>query len=361
MSKLTKSERIKIPFHVHPYKFEEGLHAVEKADKDGKKRRYLKGITSGLKFDGHGERMTKACVQKMENQARTGSILAYEGQHGVTFTDDLGKLVESEITPTGEWITTYRLYDEMDGFEPGSRTLERADKLWRQVNGLHPYVDEEGNPRPLQKGFSIEGYIPEGGILEMSESGQRVINDVDLDGVLITPRPAYTDSVITAIYKALDELTPQKKITISENIRGKFINKIEDENRKQSYYSKRYKLEDALNETIEEIMSHEVQVRDRLNLLFDEYKQMMIELLVGHVGVFIRPKDQPDIPEEGAVDVAKMQRMRLLKSIEGQLKGFLDVKSEIYKSKQSKEKRYVRRNKSRRSAECTSARGKTNN
>ena len=365
-ARLTKSEKKYIPFHIHPYKFEEGLHAVEKADKEGNKRRYLKGITSGLKNDGHGERMTKACIKNMEKQAKNGNILLYEGQHGFTYTEDLGKMVNSEITPMGEWITEYRLYDKDDGFELGSATLERADKLWRQVNGIHPYVDEEGNSRPLQKGFSIEGYIPEGGIVEMSESGQRVINAVDLDGVLVTPRPAYTDSAITAIYKALDKLTPQRRITISENIRGKFINKIEDENRKQSYYSKRYKLEDALNESIEEIISQSVQVRDKLNLLFDEYKIMMIELVIEHTGVFLRPADQQDIPDNsGEVDVAKMQRLRLLKSIQGQLKGFLDVKASRVKKTNNKEKYNGRTKKRRgtngRSSGSPSTRRKTDN
>ena len=59
-----EEKRIRIPFHIHPYKFEQGLHAVEKADTSngGVKRRYLVGITSGMKIDGHGERMTKACI-----------------------------------------------------------------------------------------------------------------------------------------------------------------------------------------------------------------------------------------------------------------------------------------------------------
>jgi len=343
MDKTLNEKRIHIPFHLHPYKFEEGLHAVEKADSSGNKRRYLYGFSSGMKVDGHGERMTKECVEHMHQQAKSGSIPLFVGQHEVNHSDDIGILIDSSVTKNGEWVTTYRLYDELDGFKPGGQTLERADKLWRQVNGLPPYIDKEGNPKPLQKGFSVEGYIPEGGIVSMSGNGQRVISKVDLDGTLVTPRPSYKDSVITAVYKALDELTPQKRVDISQNIRGKFINKIEDENRKQNYYSKRFKLDDALNESIEDIMSRGIEVRDRLNLLFDEYKMMVIELLIDSAGVFTRPPDQPDIPDnQGEVDVAKMQRMRLFKSIEGQLMGFLDAKSRAYKSK-IKENKHARR------------------
>ena len=281
----------------------------------------------------------------MQTQANAGEILLYEGQHGVDYTNDIGRLVKSEITPTGEWITTYRLYDENDGFEQGSQTLEKADKLWRQVNGLPPYE------KPMQKGFSIEGYIPDGGILQMSDTGQRVIDSVDLDGVIVTPRPSYKDSAMTAIYKALDELLPERRVRISENIRGKFINRINDEELKNSYYSKRYKLDDALNETIEEIMSHNTQVRDRLNLLFDEYKVMMIELIAEHQGVFVRPPDMQDVPDTGGeVDIAKMQRMNVLKNISGQLQGLIDMRKTVTKSnKETKHGRHGnKRIKSRR-------------
>lgn len=355
-----ESKRIPIPFHIHPYKFEEGLHAVEKSDDLGRRRRYLVGYSSGMKIDGHGERMTKSCIDYMQEQARKGSILLYEGQHGVTHSMDLGKLVNSSITPLGEWVTEYRLYDEGDGFAPGSLTLERADKLWKQVNGLPPYVDETGAPKPLQKGFSIEGYIPESGIIEMSDTGQRVIDKVDLDGVLVTPRPSYQDSVITAVYKALDELPPQKRISFTESIRGKFINKIEEEERKSNYYSQRYKLDDALNESIEDIVNRGGQLKDKLELLMREYSIMLIELIISSTDVFFRPEDQADLPDDyGSVDVAKAQRIQLLKNIQGQLTGYLETRLKSFKSK-IKEKNNVRYGQSRNSR-GRKPRRKTNN
>jgi len=334
-----EEKRIRIPFHIHPYKFEQGLHAVEKADTSngGVKRRYLVGITSGMKIDGHGERMTKACIDYMQEQAKSGSILLYEGQHGVTFTEDIGKLVDSEVTPTGEWITTYRLYDALDGFPEGSDKLNRADTLWKQVNGFPPYVDEKtGAPRPLQKGFSIEGYIPDNGILSVSETGQRVINRVLIDGSLVTPRPAYTDSVITAVYKALDELQPDRRNYVSDNIRGKFLRKIETEKQKDSYYQQRFKLEEALNDAIDEIMVNGVQSIDRLNILFDEYKAVVIPLIMQHGAIFYNPA-QPAQPQAGSVvhmSKAGRERLRVLKSIEGQLAVYLETrqKDQVKKS-----------------------------
>jgi hypothetical protein len=324
--------KVKISFHLQPYKFEENLHAVEKSDEQGIKHRYLRGLTSGMKVDGHGERMTKKCVDDMEMQARKGCVLLYEGQHGVTYTDDLGVLVESNVK-LGEWDTLYRLYDETDGFEPGGATLERADKLWKQVNGLPPYVDKQGNPAPKQKGFSIEGYIPDNGIIELSDDGKRVIDKVDLDGVLVTPRPSYKDSVITAVYKALDELPPDRVEGFNEHVRKSFMDRLDTDTNFQTYYNKRFKLDDALNESIQDIMERGTQIRDRLKLVFDQYSNLVIELLVEHAGVFKRPPDQPDIPEQGAVDVAKMQKINLLKNIEGQLSGFVHLKKTKPKKK----------------------------
>lgn len=331
---VSKAERIKIPFHIHPYEFEKGLHAVEKADSEGgKKRRYLKGFSSGMKVDGHGERMTKECIKNMQEQAKSGNILLYAGQHGVDHTDDVGKLVDSEISPTGDWITTYRLYDEDDGFAPDSKTLEKADKLWKQVNGLPPY------DKPMQKGFSVEGYIPDDGILVMDDTGARTINKVDLDGVLVTPRPSYKTSVISAIYKALDELEPEKKLSITETIRGQFMQSLEEEKKRESYYTKRYKLEDLLNDSIDLIMSKGLQVKERLNLLFDEYKQAMIQLLIDHEIVF-STGEKPDIPSnDGAVEVAKnMQLHRILKDVEGSLLAYVNIKKDllVQKAKQKK-------------------------
>lgn len=344
------SDRQKIQFHFEPFDntyiercgTEEQksaiaagskLHVVEKADNAGHKRRYLKGITSGIKTDGHGERMTKSCIDRMQVQANSGEILLYAGQHGVDHGEDLGRLVESTITPTGDWITLYRLYDEFDNVGPVK--LEKADTLWKQVNGLPPYE------KPLQKGFSIEGYIPESGIVEMSETGQRVIDAVDLDGVLVTPRPSYKSSFITAVYKALDELPPSRELIVSENIRGKLLNKIHDEQLKQSWYSKRFKLEDALNESIEEIVSQGIAVNNKLKLLFDSYSQIMIDLILEHNTVFVRPIDQPDIPDDtGAVEVAKANRARVLTNIRDLVKTYAEMK--VHKSVNKEKTRNVK-------------------
>lgn len=322
-----KDKRIRINFHIHPYRFEEKQHAVEKADSNNKKRRYLYGITSGMKVDGTGERMTANCIKNMQKQANSGEILLYEGQHGVTHTEDLGRLVESQITPMGDWVTTYRLYDENDDIGPVK--LERANTLWKQVNGLPPYE------KALQKGFSIEGFIPDGGIIHMSDTGQRTIDKVDLDGVLVTPRPAYEDSVLLAVCKALDILPEQKRETETERIKLTFSSLLEDDERERNFYTQSYKLEEMRDDLIEKIMTKGIQVKDRLEIVFDEYKNLMIQLLMDYKDIFSQiPADQPAI-DMGSVDIAKMktQRLKLWKHMNDLITQFYGVKKSIKRSK----------------------------
>ena len=310
------NKRIPIHFLMYPYLIQEGFHAVEKADSKGFKRRYLYGIASGMKEDGTGERMTKKAIQGMQEQANSGDILIYAGQHGVDHTDDIGKLVKAEITPGGDWVITNRLYDEQDGFSPGSKTLEKANKLWKQINGIQPYK------KPKQYGYSIEGFIPDGGILQMSDTGKRIIDNVELDGVLITPRPAYTPSVIQAVYKALDELPPKKAERIQKDLQRTFTDLLRSEEQQTNFYSKKYKMEEALQEIITEIMSSGDQTQDRLNLAFDEYKQMMIQLLMEHENMFRQPDDQAN-SELAPVAIAKAsleKREMLFKALHDQTK-----------------------------------------
>jgi hypothetical protein len=271
---VADNEKRKITLHFHPYKFENKLHAVEKQE-GGQKRRYLKGISSGIKTDGHQENLTMNCIQEFQRQAATGDILLYEGQHGVNFVDDIGKLVHSEITPEGDWLTEYRLYDSLDNMGPN--TLEKADKLWRQINGLPPYKT------PKQKGFSIEGEIPDGGILTISETGKRVMDNVVLDGVVVVPRPAYQDSVAQAVYKAMGLDTPQK---IRKNLTRNLQDAIDCEEKQEIYFKRRWQIDEALNEEIEKIMIEGLNPNEKLDLLFDEYKSLMIELVISSADYF---------------------------------------------------------------------------
>lgn len=265
---------IGISFHYHPYKIEDKEHVVEKADSTGTKRRYLRGVSSGIKQDGTEERMTADCIKSFSDQANSGQVLLYPDVHGIRSTEDIGILCHHEITPQQDWLTEYRLYDQMD-LDPNihANKLATIDTIWKQANGLPPYK------HPVQKGFSIEGNIPDGGLISYDEDNfgnvsRRVMNAVDLQGVVLVPRPAYEDSIAHAVYKALGEHGPWAV--------NKVVEKAFDEcrNNLSSYHTGRYKLEDALYKSIESIMSSTNADKERaLEYAFAVHKEQMMNLV----------------------------------------------------------------------------------
>jgi hypothetical protein len=289
MSETQAINKREIKFLFHPQDFEHQNHVIEKADSTGNKRRYLKGIASGSQVDGHGERITDRCIKSFMEQANSGDVLLYADRHGVAYTDDIGKLERSEISPVGDWACEFRLYDKYDNV--GASTLEKADKLWKQILGLPPYK------KPKQKGFSIEGYIPDEGILSMSTDGKRVIDQVLLDGVVCVPRPAYRTSVAQAIYKALDEIPPWN---IDKEVENTFKKIIATEEIQNSYYRKRVQYQDALEDQIDKIMTSEAMAdkEDILEKLFNEYAESMIELIMNSASIFDKSRTNSETESE---------------------------------------------------------------
>jgi hypothetical protein len=268
---------VRISFLFQPFEYEQSQHAVEKAMDGGKKRRYLRGITSGCQVDGHGEKITKDAISSFHDQANKGDILLYADKHGINYTEDIGKLTKSEVLSNGDWMTEYRLYDAEDGVGPS--TLEKADKAWKQIGGLPPYK------YPRQYGFSIEGFIPDDGILKMDVTGKRIINSVLLDGVVLVPRPAYQTSIAQSIYKALDEITPWN---LQKSFSSMFKGKLEADDILNAYYRRRYQYQDLLESEIDTLMSSNAvsDKKEALNNLFTEYKDVMIELILSSTSLF---------------------------------------------------------------------------
>lgn len=270
-----------IKFNFHPMGIDKGDHVVEKSDR-GMKRKYLRGIASGVVEDGHGEKMTANCIKSFGEQATGGDVLLYPDIHGIRGTEDIGILVDHDIDTRGNWIIENRLYDEGDDIDAAS--IEKACKLWKQMKGLPPYT------KPKQKGFSVEGYIPEdSGIVEMSDDGRRVIDNVILDGVVVVPRPAYQDSIAHAVYKALDEPAPwmhHKDLANAAKELG-------------GYFDGRYGVDDMLHKSIHEVMLSnlaEVEKRDRIDTIFDLHKDVMIEMVMKSKSLFNKGDSDQSLP-----------------------------------------------------------------
>lgn len=299
----------RIAFKFHPFDFENKNHSVEK-NEGGKQRRYLCGISSGIRPDHHGERMTEKCIKSFMDQANNGDILLYTDKHDVEFTGDIGILTKSEIKDNGDWYTEYRLYDEDDGVDTAS--LEKANKLWKQVNGIKPYT------KPKQKGFSIEGHVPEGGIVEMSSAGQRVLDNVELDGTVVVPRPAYKDSIAHSVYKALGMETPW---ILRSDFGKELQNRLMKDYHRDTFHKKQYQLEDALSNLIEEIMiTKDCNEREeRLQSAFKEYSNIMIPLIMENQLYFQSvDKAAKSMASPYSFD-AEAHKQQLFKSLQAQL------------------------------------------
>lgn len=309
----TSENQTKISFHYHPLDISHNNHFIEKSE-NGQQRRYLKGVASGIKTDQHGERMTEKCIKSFNNQANSGQILLYPDPHGIRSSDDIGKLTKAEIQPDGNWEIESRLYDnyDFDDSELHKGKLATIDTLWRQTTGQRPY------DKPIQKGFSVEGYIPPSGIIQMSNDGQRVIDDVLLDGVILVPRPAYQDGIANAVFKALGELPPWQELREHQNFDKNLREIVNTTETKHVYFKKKYELEDAFNNLVEGIMIDQKPNKEyRLATVFDDYKSLMISLLLKSKDVFQDEGSLQDMyeTEEGQSEEKKVAMLRIHKSL----------------------------------------------
>lgn len=246
----------------------DGNCSVEKEEGDGK-RRYLCGISSGPKVDGHGDRMSEACIRDFMEQIKSKDITLYVN-HGRDYTRDIGILTHAEITPSGDWYTEYRLYDDQDNVPEQDK--QEANKVWLQANGLAPYK------RARQFGFSIEGMIPDNGY-EASDTG-KIINKVDLDpGVSLVSKPAYTSSVATAIEKSFKA----KKDAITDILAA--------QEQVRDYYESKFKIQQAFDDAAEQIINSGASDEEKtqsLTELFDSLKDKLLPVLLS------RPADTTD-------------------------------------------------------------------
>lgn len=307
----------------HPYDFEHGQHAVEK-EEGGKKRKYLQGFSSGLDVDAHGECMTENAVKSFMAQANSGNMLLYSDVHGISASKDIGKLVKCEITQKGDWFTVFKLHDE-DDFDPQLHREKFAtiDSTWKQANGLPPY------DHPMQKGFSIEGFIPEeDGVIKMTPTGQRVINNVELDGVVLVPRPAYQTGIANAVFKSLGKIPPWVAKKVKKDIVTTIQQIINDKENKKNFATKKFELDSALEDAIVLTMKDPKGSKsDRLNIIFDEYKRALIDLLLSSQGLFEQEREQ----ENKKIIISKnMHIQRIYKHLQVKM---LLLKNEIIRIK----------------------------
>jgi hypothetical protein len=230
--------------------------------------------------------MTENCIKSFTEQANSGDVLLYPDIHGIKSSEDIGILETGGRKEDGDWYTEYRLYDKDDGIGPIKE--EKINDIWKQMNGLPPYR------KARQKGFSIEGHIPEGAIISADIDGngnmrRRIIDNVLLDGVVLVPRQAYKSGIANAVFKALGEVPPWKEAIIKKDIQGELQKIMSEEDSSNEYFRKRWDIMDALDKSIEKIMLggyRETDKKKQLEIIFEEYKTIMIPLIIQSEAVF---------------------------------------------------------------------------
>jgi len=316
MPELRAEKSISFPFHLWD-NINHRNRTIEKSDEGGLKHRYLVGISSGPKIDEHGERMTTNCIKSFMEQANSGDILLYPDVHDIRASEDIGILTRSKIIEDGDWETEYRLYDEFDNI--GQVKNEKINDIWKQMNGIQPYK------RPRQKGFSIEGYIPEGAIIEAEIESEgklkkRVIDNVLLTGVCLVPRQAYKTGIANAIYKALGELSPWKSEIIKKAAQSEFTKILEEGENGSAYFRKRWDYLDALEKAIENVMTgayREEDKRSQLGIIFDEYRNAMIDLIMSSESIFTEEDEEEEgiEPYQAAVNKTEISKSDIFRSL----------------------------------------------
>jgi hypothetical protein len=295
---INMSRKLKIEYHPADRETKtekEGVtqYAIEKADSEGRKRRYLCGISSGMAIDHHGERMSKECIDDFQTQAVDNDIPLLVN-HGKDFTEDVGILTTSEITKEYDWYTEYRLFDEYDLQDnPGlEQNVKEANVVWAKAAGLPPYR------RPKQFGFSIEGWVDDNN--KQATATGTVINKVDLDpGVTLVSRPAYKTSVAHAIAKAFPkEENIAKDLTGEKTDKSVFSDIIVQDAAREDFFEVLADLEAKKDLAIEKILSSMESNERKQEMIIDslnDYRDMLTELYASGGFVAI---NSPEIPEE---------------------------------------------------------------
>lgn len=254
----------------------EGFTVEKAVAEGGQKHRYLCGIASGPRRDATGEKVTEKCIQSIVKQAESGDLLLFPDIHGIGESKDIGILEGFRVLDTGDWYVEFRLYDETDDV-PQSK-LDVIDTIWKQINGLPPYTV------PKKKGFSIEGYIPtEGGIVKRETTGE--IDEIIIQGAIITPTPAYQDSIAHAVYKALGEKAPW---VVAKDIKSRLSAALTERETRDAYDRERWNIQSALEDMIRSIMTGEegADQKTALTQTFDEYRDLMVPIILDSAAIF---------------------------------------------------------------------------
>ncbi|MCJ7507834.1 MAG: hypothetical protein MUO85_03770 [candidate division Zixibacteria bacterium] len=117
-----------------------------------------------------------------------------------------------------------------------------------------------------------------------------------------------------AVCKCLGVLPPEVENDIKKSFGLKLHDIVNQKEMQNQYFSKKYDIENALDETIRDIMVGKAKHEsERLNIIFDEYKNLMVELILNSPNLF-QAETNGDVIK--AVDKSEKIKLLLIKAQE---------------------------------------------
>ncbi|EMO53892.1 hypothetical protein LEP1GSC172_3322 [Leptospira noguchii] len=238
-----------------------------KKDASGRERRYLVGTSSGPKKDAHKDSMSEKCIKGFQQQSIDKTILLVHPHTDNLIENQIGILDKSAIDADGEWKTQFRLFDKYDlkdNPEFSKTIVEKANQFWMMIRGEGAY----SKPTRISQ-FSIQGLMKAEDVSE-TENGA-VIDWIELDAIAAITKGAYPQNDFLTIEKALTQFI-QKGELQDAIIQGQKTRDLYEEN-----WNVESEFRDQFRKIIESKDSSD-QKKERISNLFDEYKQLTVEL-----------------------------------------------------------------------------------
>ncbi|TGN00361.1 hypothetical protein EHR03_13105 [Leptospira mayottensis] len=238
-----------------------------KKDVSGRERRYLIGTSSGPKRDAHKDTMSEKCIKGFQQQSLDKTILLVHPHTDNLIENQIGILDKSAIDQDGEWKTQFRLFDKYDledNPEFSKTIVEKANQFWMMIRGEGAYI----KPTRISQ-FSIQGLLREEDVSKTNNG--TVINWIELDAIAAITKGAYPQNDFLTVEKVLTQFIKKGELQ-DAIIQGQKTRDLYEDN-----WNVESEFRDQLRKIIESKDSSD-QKKDKISNLFDEYKQLTMEL-----------------------------------------------------------------------------------
>lgn len=169
---------------MEPVGFAFSVPITKAFEEDGE--RYFEGVGSDTRVDKQRQRLSDAAIAKIAGQALEKQI-GVKAEHRGRWTDEFAYVVATEVLPDNSFFFRARM----------ERGHPEGEVVWGKLQA------------GKKLGASIEGRLIAAHLEEGEDGGPvEVIDDLEIDALVITPRPANPRTWVAAVTKSL---APQRE------------------------------------------------------------------------------------------------------------------------------------------------------